>query len=96
MQHKAPIDPSSLSRWRNRVGAKRFELLLKIIVETALKMKEMKKKGVIYAVSIDTLPSLALFQVCCNDEKMGVLSCSTNGLRLEMPLACFKCEMCHL
>ena len=28
MQHEAPIDPSSLSRWRKRVGSDRLERLL--------------------------------------------------------------------
>ena len=35
MQHELPIDPSSLSRWRSRVGAQKLESLLKATVATA-------------------------------------------------------------
>ena len=53
MQHNAPIYPSSLSRWRNRVGAERFELLLKVVIETALKMKALKP-GDLKKINVDT------------------------------------------
>ena len=53
MQHNAPIDPSSLSRWRNRVGAERFELLLKVVIETALKMKALKPDD-LKKINVDT------------------------------------------
>lgn len=53
MQHESPIDPSSLSRWRNRVGAERLELLLKVVVETALKMKAIKPAE-LEKVNVDT------------------------------------------
>ena len=53
MQHEPPIDPSSLSRWRSRVGAERLELLLKVIVETAIKMKAIKPAD-IEKVNVDT------------------------------------------
>jgi len=29
-QHKEPIDPSSLSRWRKRIGDEEAELILKL------------------------------------------------------------------
>ena len=35
LQHELPIDPSSLSRWRSRVGAQKLESLLKATVATA-------------------------------------------------------------
>ena len=53
MQHNTPIDPSSLSRWRNRVGAERLELLLKVVIETALKMKALKSED-LKRINVDT------------------------------------------
>ncbi|MGD8453215.1 MAG: IS5 family transposase [Phycisphaerae bacterium] len=44
MQHEAPIDPSSLSRWRKRVGAERLALLLKETVELAVREKHLPKQ----------------------------------------------------
>ena len=41
MQHELPIDPSSLSRWRKRVGAERLEKLLEETIKTALAIKAM-------------------------------------------------------
>src|SRR3990172_4096846 len=42
MQHDLPIDPSSLSRWRKRVGAGRLEKLLDMTVRAALGMKAVR------------------------------------------------------
>lgn len=53
MQHEPPVDPSSLSRWRKRVGAERLELLLKVVIETALKMKAIKPAE-LDKVNVDT------------------------------------------
>lgn len=53
MQHEPPIDPSSLSRWRSRVGAERLEILLKVVVETAIKMKAIKPAE-LEKVNVDT------------------------------------------
>lgn len=53
MQHEPPIDPSSLSRWRSRVGDERLELLLKVVVETANKMKAIKPAD-LEKVNVDT------------------------------------------
>ena len=36
LQHRLPIDPSSLTRWRERIGAAGMELLLAATVEAAL------------------------------------------------------------
>ena len=36
MQHKSPIDPTTLSRWRSRLGADRSEILLKQTIELSL------------------------------------------------------------
>lgn len=42
MQHQCPIDPSSLSRWRKRVGAERLEKLLQVTVQVAMQDKLIK------------------------------------------------------
>lgn len=53
MQHEAPIDPSSLSRWRKRVGAARLELLLKETIELAVREKHLPQQD-LKQVTVDT------------------------------------------
>lgn len=53
MQHECPIDPSSLSRWRKRVGAKRLEKMLEMTIKVALEMKALKATDVT-KVNVDT------------------------------------------
>lgn len=53
MQHQAPIDPSSMSRWRKRVGAHRLELLLKETVDLAVRSKQLPKRD-LAQVNVDT------------------------------------------
>ena len=53
MQHEAPIDPSSMSRWRKRVGAERLELLLKETVELAVREKQLPRRD-LKQVTVDT------------------------------------------
>lgn len=53
MQHKCPIDPSSLSRWRKRVGAKRLEKMLEMTIKVALEMKALKAAD-LTKVNVDT------------------------------------------
>jgi transposase, IS5 family len=53
MQHELPIDPSSLSRWRKRVGAERLEKLLEATIHTALAMKALRPQE-FQKVNIDT------------------------------------------
>jgi len=53
MQHEVPIDPSSMSRWRKRVGAERLELLLKETIELAVREKQLPKRD-LQQVTIDT------------------------------------------
>jgi transposase, IS5 family len=53
MQHELPIDPSSLSRWRKRVGAERLEKLLEATIKTALAMKAMRPQE-LAKVNVDT------------------------------------------
>jgi transposase, IS5 family len=40
--HEPPIDPSSMSRWRRRVGEAGSEELLRQTIETGLKLKVIK------------------------------------------------------
>ena len=53
MQHQAPINPSSMSRWRKRVGAQRLELLIKETIALALREKQLRKKD-LEQLTIDT------------------------------------------
>jgi len=53
MQHELPIDPSSLSRWRKRVGAERLEKLLEATIHAALAMKAMRPQE-LQKVNVDT------------------------------------------
>ena len=52
MQHELPIDPSSLSKWRKRVGVERLEKLLEATIHAALAMKAMRPATL--AVNVDT------------------------------------------
>ena len=53
MQHELPIDPSSLSRWRKRVGAERLEKLLEATIHAALAMKALRPQE-LQKVNVDT------------------------------------------
>jgi len=53
MQHELPIDPSSLSKWRKRVGAERLEKLLEATIRTALAMKAVRPQE-LEKVNVDT------------------------------------------
>lgn len=53
MQHKPPIDPTTLSRWRSRLGADKLELLLKQTIDTAKQRDLLKPKDLI-ELNVDT------------------------------------------
>ncbi len=53
MQHEAPIDPSSMSRWRKRVGPERIELLLKETIDLAMREKQVRRRD-LEQVTVDT------------------------------------------
>ena len=53
MQHDLPIDPSSLSKWRKRVGAERLEKLLEATLHTVLAMKAVRPQE-FQQVNVDT------------------------------------------
>jgi len=43
MQHEFPIHPTSMVKWRHRVGAERMEILLKETLYTAMREKQIKQ-----------------------------------------------------
>lgn len=53
MQHEMPIDPSSMTYWRKRVGAERVERLLKEILTAAVRSGQVKAKE-FERVNVDT------------------------------------------
>lgn len=53
MQHEAPIDPSSMSRWRKRVGADRLEQLLQETIDLAVREKQLTSRD-LAQVTVDT------------------------------------------
>lgn len=53
MQHELPLDPSSLSRWRKRVGAERLELLLQESIALAVREKQLPPRD-LARVTVDT------------------------------------------
>ena len=53
LQHVAPIDPSSMSRWRKRVGAAQLEQLLQETVALAVRAKQLPARD-LAQVTVDT------------------------------------------
>ena len=53
MQHEFPINPSSLSRWRKRVGAARLEKMLQVTIQVATN-RGMLKPAQAARVNVDT------------------------------------------
>jgi IS5 family transposase len=53
MQHECPLHPSSLSRWRGRVGSERLEELLKETISLAVREKQLSKRD-LQQVNVDT------------------------------------------
>ena len=51
--HEAPIDPSSMSRWRSRVGPSGAEAMLKATVEAGLKLNAIKPTDFVH-LNVDT------------------------------------------
>jgi IS5 family transposase len=52
-QHKLPVDPTSLVKWRQRIGEENIEKMLTATVKTAKQTKELKKSDV-KRVNVDT------------------------------------------
>lgn len=53
MQHDPPIHPTSLTKWRNRVGPEKFDILLKVVIQTAIEMKAIRPSD-LKQVNVDT------------------------------------------
>ena len=60
MQHECPINPSSLSRWRKRVGADRLEKMLEITLQAAIKLKTLKPAELTQVNFESTVPEKAI------------------------------------
>ena len=52
-QHKLPIDPSSLSRWRSRIGESGCERLLQVTIDAGVAGKVVKRSS-LKKVAVDT------------------------------------------
>jgi len=52
-QHEFPIDPSSMSRWRQRVGKEGMKKLFKELLQTAKRTKQLKRSDLNH-VNVDT------------------------------------------
>ena len=52
-EHELPIDPSSMTRWRKRLGEAGAETMLKATIETGLRMKVIKPSQM-QRVNVDT------------------------------------------
>ncbi len=53
MQHECPIHPTSMTKWRNRVGAERLEKLLTETIALAVREKHLPKSD-LARVTVDT------------------------------------------
>ena len=53
MQHECPIHPTSMTKWRNRVGAERLEKLLTETIALAVREKYLPKRD-LERVTVDT------------------------------------------
>jgi len=53
MQHECPIHPTTLVKWRQRVGAKRLEQMLKETINMAVRQKQVTKHQ-LKKVTVDT------------------------------------------
>ena len=53
MQHECPIHPTTMTKWRNRLGAKRLEELLKETIRLAVREKHLPKSE-LQRVTVDT------------------------------------------
>jgi len=51
-QHNFPLDPTSLVKWRHRIGSEALEMLLHELLETAQRMKFLKPSDM-HRVTVD-------------------------------------------
>lgn len=60
MQHEPPIDDSTLSRWRSRLGAEKLEVMLQQTIQVARNTGQLRKQH-LENINVDTTVQ---FQVC--------------------------------
>ena len=53
MQHECPIHPTSMTKWRNRVGAERLETLVVETIALAVREKHLPKRD-LTRITVDT------------------------------------------
>jgi len=53
MQHESPIDDSTLSRWRSRLGAEKLEVMLQQTIQVARNMGQVRKQH-LENINVDT------------------------------------------
>ncbi len=53
MQHKPPLHPTSLTKWRNRIGAEKLAEMLKLTIDLAVEHKHVSKQE-LAQVNVDT------------------------------------------
>ncbi len=53
MQHECPIHPTSMTKWRNRVGVDRLEELLKETIRLAVREKQLPQRD-LQRITVDT------------------------------------------
>ncbi|MDP7348301.1 MAG: IS5 family transposase [Phycisphaeraceae bacterium] len=53
LQHECPIHPTSMTKWRNRVGADRLAVLLKETIDLAVREKQLPRRD-LQRVNVDT------------------------------------------
>ena len=90
MQHKCPIHPKSMTKWRNRVGEDRLTELIKETIRVAVEEKHLPKKD-LQCVTVDTTvqeknitfptDSKLLYKTICKLVK----AAKARGIRLRQP-----------
>lgn len=55
LQWEMPIDPSSLTRWRKRLGSEKIERILALTVTTAVRVKMVKEKDLATTIADTTV-----------------------------------------
>ena len=87
MQHECPINPSSLSRWRKRVGANCLEKMRQVTLQVAMKSRRLKPAQATRVNADTTVQEKAI--ACPTDaplyHKMRVtLVCQTQRMRIPL------------
>ena len=79
-QHKRPIDPSSMSRWRGRVGQAGLEELLAETIRAGLQLKAVKPSQ-LKRVNLDTTVQEKHKRACVGRSQSGTVLRGAAGAR---------------